>query len=101
MTWFGLYSGKLCKVTLVFPLTDRIEVHLDHVRVPAGNGRMAEMTKGRSFNVLIAIKKSIVTVKATLCLAHALIIAIAKVNNDPKYASYRDKYSLKEPVKKA
>jgi hypothetical protein len=50
-------------------------------------------------DVLSAIKKSIVTVKAAvLCLAHALIIAIARVNNDPKYASYRDGYGLRQPV---
>jgi hypothetical protein len=32
-------------------------------------------------------------------LAHALIIAIARVNNDPKYASYKDGYGLRQPVK--
>jgi len=48
---------------------------------------------------LSAIKKSIVTVKAVLlCLAHALIIAMARVNNDPKYASCRDGYGLKQAV---
>jgi hypothetical protein len=31
-------------------------------------------------------------------LVHALIIAIANVKNDPKYASYRHGYGLKEPV---
>ena len=37
-----------------------------------------------------AIKKSTVDVKAAiLCLAHVLIIAIARVNGDPKYALYR------------
>jgi hypothetical protein len=50
-------------------------------------------------NVLSAIKKSIVVVKAAfLCLAHALIIAMARVNNDPKYKSYRNGKCLKEPV---
>jgi hypothetical protein len=34
-----------------------------------------------------------------LCLAHALIIAMARVNEDPKYKSYRDGYSLKQTVK--
>ena len=82
-----------------FALTDRLEVHLDHVRMPAGNGKMAEKTKGRSISVLSAIKTSIVTVKAVfLCLAHALIIAMAKVNGDSKFKSYRNGYGLKEPV---
>jgi hypothetical protein len=53
--------------------------------MPAGNCKKAEKTRGRSFDVLSAIKKSIVAVKAAfLCLAHAIIIAMARVNNDPK-----------------
>jgi len=34
-----------------------------------------------------------------LCLAYAFIIAMAKLSGDPKYESYRDGYSLKQPVK--
>jgi hypothetical protein len=79
----------LCKIiqsNARFALTDRLEVHLDHVRMPAGNGRVK--TKGRCIDILSAVKKSIVVVKtAVLCLAHALVIAIARVNNDPKYVS--------------
>jgi hypothetical protein len=45
-----------------FGLTDRLEVHLDHIRMPVGYGR--QKTKGCSLNVLSAIKRSIVTVKA-------------------------------------
>ena len=67
--------------------------------MPAGNGRTAEKTKGRSIDVMSAIKKNIVVVKAGyLCLAHSLIIAIARVNGDPKYKSYRNGYGLKQPV---
>jgi hypothetical protein len=65
--------------------------------MPAGNG--GGKTKGRSINVLSAVKKSIVFAKvAVLCLAHALVIAIARVSNDLKYASYRDGYGLKKLV---
>ena len=35
---------------------------------------------------------------AFLCLAHALIIAKAQVNCDPKYALYRQGKCIKEPV---
>ena len=53
---------------------DRLEVHLEHVRLPAGNGKAAEKTKGSSLDVMSAIKKSIVTVTAAInCLAHALL----------------------------
>jgi hypothetical protein len=62
-------------------------------------GKLAEKTKGRSISVLSAIKKSIVVVKAAfLCLAHAFVIAMARVNNEPKYVSYRQGWCLKEPV---
>jgi hypothetical protein len=69
--------------------------------MPAGNGKMAEKTKGRSLDVLSALKRRIVVVKAAfLCLAHALIIAMARVNNDPKYALYRHGKGLKQHVEK-
>jgi hypothetical protein len=41
--------GKVIQSNARFALTDRPEVHLDHVRMPAGNGR--EKTKGRSLDL--------------------------------------------------
>jgi hypothetical protein len=97
MVWSVL--GKVVQNNARFALTDRLEVHLDHVRMPAGNVRRAEKTKGRTIDVLSAVKRSIVVVKAAiLCLAHALVIAIARVDNDPKYKSYRNGYGLTQPV---
>jgi hypothetical protein len=91
--------GKVIQSNARFALTDRLEVHLDHVRMPAGNVKLAERTKGRSLNVLNVIKRSIVVVKtALMCLDHALIIAMSRVNNDPKYALIRQGKCLKEPV---
>jgi hypothetical protein len=41
-----------------FALTDRLVVHLDHIRMPVSNGRKkTKERKGRSFDVLIAIKE--------------------------------------------
>jgi len=38
---------------------------------------------------MMHLKRSIVEVKAEQnCLAHALVIAIAKVDNDPNYKAY-------------
>jgi len=86
--------GKVIQSNSRFGLSDRLEVHLDHVSMPAGKGTVR--AKGRSLNV---IKKSIVTVKAALnCLAYALIIAMARVNGDPKYQSNRDGRGLKKPA---
>ena len=65
----------------------------------ASNGETAEKTKGRSLEVLNAIKRSIVKVKAGfLCFNHALVIAMSRVNRDPKYKSYRNGYSMIQPV---
>jgi hypothetical protein len=70
---------------------------LDHVRIPAGNGR--EKTKRRCLDILSDIKKSIVVVKAGfLFLPHALIIAMSRLNRNPNYKSYRNGYSMKQPV---
>ena len=45
--------------------------------------------RGRTLKSLSYIQRSTVTVKSrSNCLAHALIIAIAKVTNDPDYKAY-------------
>jgi len=54
--------GKVVQSNARFGLSDRLEVHLDHVRMPAANGR--EKTKGQSLDVMSAIKKSIIVVNA-------------------------------------
>ena len=82
-----------------FGLSDRLEVHVNNVKKPAGNDKKTEKTKGRSLDVMSAIKKSIVTVKAAIyCLAYAFIIAMAQVNVVPKYQSYRDGRGQKKLV---
>ena len=40
--------GKAVQSNARFGLSDRLEVHLDHVGMPVGNGKTAEKTKGRS-----------------------------------------------------
>jgi len=57
--------GKIVQNNARYGLSDRLEVHLDHVRMPAGNG--CEKTKVRSLDVLSAIRKSIV-VKVAFCV---------------------------------
>ena len=89
--------GKVIQNNATFGLSDRLEVHLDHVRMPVGNGGVK--TEGRFLAILSAIKTSIVVVKAAfLCLAHALVIAMAKVNSDSKNELYRHGKALKKLV---
>ena len=81
--------GKVVQSNARLGLTDRLQLHLDDVRMPAGNGGVK--TKELSLNVMSAIKKSIVVVEAAIkCLVYALIIAMARMNGDPKYPLYRD-----------
>lgn len=62
--------GKVVQSNAKFSLSDRLEVHLDYVRMPAGNGRE------KTLKLTSAIKQSIDVVKA----AHARIIAMSRVN---------------------
>jgi hypothetical protein len=52
-------------------------------------------------DTLAHVKKSILHVNAdSNCLAHALVIAIAKVENDPDYNSYRRGYKIRPVVQR-
>jgi len=51
-------------------LTDRLEIHLDHIKMPASNGGVKTM--GQSLDVLSAIKKSTVVVKAAFLLSSCI-----------------------------
>jgi hypothetical protein len=56
-----------------------------------GFGTRAKRSKGHPLFVMAHLKISFVEVKATEnCFSHALTIAIAKVDNNPNYTSYRD-----------
>ena len=62
--------------------------------MPVGFGKSAK-SKGRPISVMARLKHSIIEVKAvTNCLAHALIIAFARITNDPNYTSYRKGFRI-------
>ena len=91
--------GKVVQSNAWFGLYHRLEVHLNNVRMPNGKGKRSEKTKGRSLDVLSAIKWSIVVFQeAIFCLAHALIIAMSRVNGNHKQKPYRNSRGLKQPV---
>ena len=69
---------------------DTLTFYVHSVRMPTGFGKGDETSKGRSVSVMINLKKSIVEVMTEEnCLAHALVIAITKVTNNPDYQAYR------------
>ena len=62
--------------------------------------RSSNQEKGQTTHSHFNLKRSIVEVKAEEnCLAHALIIAIAKVDNNPNYTSYRNGRKIRPVVR--
>jgi hypothetical protein len=73
---------KVAQSNTIFNALDQLVVEVNLVRKPVGFGGVK--TKGRPLSVKAHLKRSIVEVKAeNNCIAHALIIAIARVTNDP------------------
>ena len=67
-------------------------VVLHSVRMPVGFGLRGDgiKTMGRPLSIMAHLKKCIVQVRTeTNCLAHALIITIAKPTNNSNYKAYR------------
>ena len=77
-----------CRSHARFNASDTLIVTVHSVTIPVGFGRIAIKRKGRPLATKIQLKGSIVEVGAEEnCLAHALIIAIARLNNNPNYTS--------------
>jgi hypothetical protein len=71
-------------------------VVIHSVSMPVGFGRTALRTKDRQLANMAHLKRSIIEVKAeNNCLAHALIIAIARMNKNPNNKLYRKGYKIK------
>jgi len=82
-----------------FNALDTLVMTVHSVKMPIGHGGNGIATKGRPLEIMIRLKRSIVQVKAeSNCLAHALVIAKAKVDGDPNYESYRHGYKLRPVV---
>jgi hypothetical protein len=81
-----------------FNALDKLVVVVHSIKMPVGFVRVK--TKGRPLSVIAHLKRSIVEVKAEKnCLAHALIITIAILNNDPIYESYRRGNTIRPVVR--
>ena len=81
--------SKVAQSNARYNAMDRLIVVVQSVKMPVGFGKTIR-SKGRPLHEIVHEKKSIIRVKSdTNCLAHALIIAIARLEKDPKYISYR------------
>jgi hypothetical protein len=70
------------------------------VRMPVGFV-LGMKSRGRPLSVMAHLKRSVVEVKASEnCLAHAIIIAKAKLENDPDYKAYVQGRNIRPVVQK-
>ena len=82
-----------------FDASDTLIVTVHSVTMPVGFGGIKQ--KGRPVASMVHLKRSIAEVRAEEnCLAHALIIAISSLNNDPNIKAYRQgrKMSCSRPI---
>jgi hypothetical protein len=79
---------KVVQSNARFNAMDKLVIEVHSVKMPVGFGLLK--TNGRPFKELIRGKRSVVEVKAEEnCLAHAIVLAIAKLKNHPNYESFR------------
>jgi hypothetical protein len=79
---------KVSQSNSMFNALDTLSIEVHSFRMSVGFGFQGNdiNTIGRPLSVMAHLKQSIIQVKSeTNCLAHALIIAIAKIANDPDY----------------
>jgi hypothetical protein len=82
--------SKVAQSNARYNAVDRLIFVVHSLKLPAGFGSKSIKSNGRKLSVMAQLKRSIVDLKSeTNCLAHALIIAIARLTNDPNYKSYR------------
>jgi hypothetical protein len=83
---------KVMQSNARYQALDTLTFHVHSVRMPVSFGKRAETSKGRSMSVMAHLKRStsIVEVKAKEnCLRHVLVIAVARVTDDPDFQAYR------------
>ena len=73
-----------------FRLNDTVTVDIIHVEEPQGSGTRERTTL--NIREYLKEKKSIITINNNdnLCLARALVVAVARIENDPKYHQIRN-----------
>ena len=74
-----------------FRLNDTVTIDLNHVIAPAGSGGKGKKRTTFDIDDYLDEKNSVVRIKNKddLCLARALVVARAKIENDPKYDQIR------------
>ena len=82
-----------------FRLNDTVTIDIIHVEAPQGSGRSKRTTL--NIREYLHKKGSVITIKNNddLCLARALVVAIAKIEKDPKYKTLIDSRGIAQQTK--
>ena len=82
-----------------FRLNDTVTVDIIHVEAPQGSGRSKRTTLNT--REYLHKKGSVIIIKNNdnLCLARALVVAIAKIEKDPKYKTLVDSRRIAQQMK--
>ena len=74
-----------------FRLNDTVIIDINHVKTPEGRGKSKQKRTTLNIREHLKEKKSIVRInnKDDFCLARALAVAIARIENDPLYSHIR------------
>ena len=83
---------KVVQSTEEFRLNDTVTVDIVHVEMPQGSGKSRVKRNIVNIHDYLKKKRSIVTInnKDNYCLARALAVGIAKIEQDPRYVQIRD-----------
>ena len=91
---------KVSQSNARFNAMDTLIVKVHSVTMPVGFGGDGMKRKGRQLATMANLKRSIVQVRAEEnCLAHALVIAIARLNKDPNYTAYMKGRKIRRVVR--
>ena len=75
-----------------FRLNDTVIIDINHVKTPEGRGKSKLKRTTLNIRDHLKEKKSIICInnKDDFCLARALVVSIARIENDPKYKHISD-----------
>ena len=74
-----------------FRLNDTVTIDINHVATPEGRGKSKRKRTTLNIREHLREKKSIISINNTddFCLARALAVSIARIENDPQYVQIR------------
>jgi hypothetical protein len=82
--------NKVAQSNARYNALDKLVVVVHSIKMPEDFGRKSVKSKGRPLSEMADLKRSIIEIKAEKKrLVHDIIIAIARITDDPNFNSYR------------